>query len=66
MRLYVSVCVSFNCNAFLAKICIWNRSSVFNLSPLNAENVIIRGCKWNEAVTKNVNSKKKKVTLCDY
>jgi hypothetical protein len=31
MGLFVSVCVSFNCNAFLASLYISNRSRVFNL-----------------------------------
>jgi hypothetical protein len=31
----------------------------------NVENAIIRGCKWNETVTKNV-TVTKTVALCDY
>jgi hypothetical protein len=36
-----------------------------NYQSFKFENVIIRGCKWNEAATKNV-TVTKNVTFCDY
>jgi hypothetical protein len=41
MGLCVSECVSFNCNAFLAKLYIWNRSRVFHFWPFSINKISI-------------------------